>query len=364
MGENRQQRGDQHGADTHRVDVVEVCALEFDLPRRQAQRLVDHQVRDQCADPGDGHVGVQPEHLLDGLEHAQLHQHQRDRHVEYQPDHPPRMAVGDACEEVRPGQGAGIGIGHVDLHLRDDDEQHHGAQRPFRRGEHVAEGHQVHLCRLGRLVYRDFVLQREKGEEGTGEHLQCAGDDPAGAGGEHRQPPAHAVLPGFLRQEAQVVDLLADLCDQCQRHGAGGAEGQQVERATVAFAAGETGQIAQCLGVLGDDEDVGQQQQDQPDRLRPELQAVDQGDAVGHQRHDDDRTDHIGECQRDAEIQLQRQRHDRRFEGEEQEGEAGVDQRGDGRADVAEAGATGQQVHVHAVARRVVTDRQPGEEDH
>ena len=33
VGEDRQQRGDQHRAHTHRVDVVEMRAFEFDLPR-------------------------------------------------------------------------------------------------------------------------------------------------------------------------------------------------------------------------------------------------------------------------------------------------------------------------------------------
>ncbi|MNG00043.1 hypothetical protein D3C84_829650 [compost metagenome] len=64
------------------------------------------------------------------------------------------------------------------------------------------------------------------------------------------------------------------------------------------------------------------------------------------------------------EVQLQGQGHDRSFQGEEQKGEAGVDQRGDGRADVAEAGSAGQQIHVDAVTRCVVADRQAGEEDH
>ena len=213
VGQHREQRGDQHGADADRVDVVQVRTLELDVARRQAQRLVDHQVRHQRADPGDGDVGVEAEHLLDRLEHTQLHQHQGDGDVEHQPHHAPRMAVGDAGEEVGPGQRAGVGVGQVDLHLRHDDEQHHGAECPLRRGEHVAEGHQVHLRGFGGTLHGDLVLQGEEGEEGAGEHLQRAGDDPAGPGHEQRGPPAFAVVRGLLRQEAQVVDLLADLRD-------------------------------------------------------------------------------------------------------------------------------------------------------
>ena len=132
MGQDRQQGGDQHGAHTHRVDVVEVRALELDVLGRQAQRLVDHQVGDYRADPGDGDIGVQAEHFLNGLEHAQFHQHQRDGHIEHQPHHTARMTVGNAGKEVRPGQGAGVGVGHIDLHLADDNEQHHRCQCPFR----------------------------------------------------------------------------------------------------------------------------------------------------------------------------------------------------------------------------------------
>ena len=364
MGEDRQQRGNHHRADAHRVDVVEVRALEFDVLRRQPQGLVDHQIRDHRADPGGGDIGVEPEHLVDDIEHPQLHQHQRNRHIEHQPHHAAGMTVGDPGEEVRPGQGAGVGIGQVDLHLRDEHEQHHRAQRPFRRGEHITERHQVHLRRFGGTLHGDFVLQGEKGQEGAGGHFQGAGDDPAGAGAEQGGPPAFAVSRGFLRQKAQVVDLFADLRHQRKSHGTGRAKLQQIEVTTAGAAAQETGPVAEGLGILRQYEQVGQHQQRQPQRLGPELQAADQRHPVGHQRDHQHRADHIGEGQWDMEVQLQGQRHDRRFQGEKQEGEAGVDQRGDGRADIAEAGAAGQQVHVDAVAGGVVADGQAGEEDH
>ena len=170
------------------------------------------------------------------------------------------------------------------------------------------------------------MLQSEKSQKGACEHLQCARDDPARPGHQQCGPPALAVAPGLFRQKAQVVDLFANLRDQRQGHGAGGAEVQQVERAAFAFTAGEAGPVTECFGVFADDEDVGQEQQKQPQRLGPHLQSVDQGDAVGHQRDDDHRADYIGQCQWDVEVQLQRQGHDRRLKGEEQEGEAGVDQ--------------------------------------
>ncbi len=46
------------------------------------------------------------ERLLQRLVDADLHQQQRDQHVEHQPDHAAGMAVGEAREEVRPGDRA------------------------------------------------------------------------------------------------------------------------------------------------------------------------------------------------------------------------------------------------------------------
>ena len=71
----------------------------------------------------------------------------------------------------------------------------------------------------------------------------------------------------------------------------------------------------------------------------------------------------IADRARDAEAHLQRRRQDHRLDREEDEGEGGVDQRGDGRADVAEAGAARQQVDVDAVFGGVIGDRQAAEED-
>ncbi len=102
---------------------------------------------------------------------------------------------------------------------------------------------------------------------------------------------------------------------------------------------------------------------DDPDRLRPQLKAADQGDAVGHQRNDDDRADEIAERAWDAEAHLQRSGENDRLEREEDEGEGGVDQRGDGRADVAEPRAAGQQVDIDAAFGGMIGNRQAAKED-
>lgn len=60
---------------------------------------------------------------------------------------------------------------------------------------------------------------------------------------------------------------------------------------------------------------------------------------------------------------FERERHDRRFDGEEQKGEGGIDQRRDRRAEIAKSGTARQQVDVDAVARCIIRDRQTGEQD-
>src|SRR6185437_15533152 len=107
----------------------------------------------------------------------------------------------------------------------------------------------------------------------------------------------------------------------------------------------------------------GHDMQHDPDRLRPQLKAADQRDAVGHQRNDDDGADEIADRARDAEAHLQRGGHDDRFEREEDEGEGGVDQRGYRRADIAEAGAAGQQVDIDAAFSGMVGNWQTAKEN-
>ena len=122
-------------------------------------------------------------------------------------------------------------------------------------------------------------------------------------------------------------------------------------------------QLAEHTGMLLEQIDERQHQHHEPQRLGPHLQPADGGDAVGDERDHHQRADQVAPGRRDVERELERVGHDRRLEREEDEGERGVDQRGDGRADVAEAGAAREQVHVHAVARRIDADRPAGQED-
>jgi hypothetical protein len=90
------------------------------------------------------------------------------------------------------------------------------------------------------------------------------------------------------------------------------------------------------------------QLQRQPERLRPFLERADAREAMRHQGDDDQRIEQIAQTQRNPEAQFQRLRQDRRLQREEDEGEAGVDQRGDRRAEIAEARSPRQQVDVNA----------------
>ena len=113
------------------------------------------------------------------------------------------------------------------------------------------------------------------------------------------------------------------------------------------------------LAPVGErDEDEGQNVEDDPERLGHELEVADQPHAVGDQRDDHDGADDIADPDGDAERQLQRRRHDRGLDGKEHEGEARIDQRGDGRADIAEARAARQKVDIDAVADGIAADRQ------
>jgi hypothetical protein len=106
-----------------------------------------------------------------------------------------------------------------------------------------------------------------------------------------------------------------------------------------------------------------QDMKNDPERLGPELEAADQRDAVRHQRNDDDGADEVADGARDSEAHLERGRENDRFDREEDEGEGRIDQRCDGRADVAEAGAAGQEIDVDAAFGGMVGDRQTAAED-
>ncbi len=269
--------------------------------------------------------------------------------------------MGQPRKEVGPGQRAGIGVGEVDLELRHHHKQHRGRHHPGRVGKYIGEAGQVHLRRLHRPVRRKLILKHQKGQKCTTKHLEHAQHNPARPRHQHGGPPAFAVGMGLFRQETQEVDLFANLHHQRERHRRRCTKHERVELAAARRPARKASEIKKSLRVFPEHREVGQEQQHAPQRLGPHLQARDQRDAANHHGNDDHGADHVTPGNRDVEVHLQRQRHDGRLQREEDEGEARVDQRGDGRAQVTEPGAARQQVHVHAITRRVITDGQAGE---
>ncbi|MHC2672266.1 hypothetical protein ACVI1J_004429 [Bradyrhizobium diazoefficiens] len=94
----------------------------------------------------------------------------------------------------------------------------------------------------------------------------------------------------------------------------------------VAVLARELAPLRERVGVGPGDRRKGQDVQNDPEWLGPELEAADQRDAVGHQRDDDDRADEIADRPRNPEAHLERGRQDHGFDREEDEGEGRVDQ--------------------------------------
>jgi hypothetical protein len=109
-------------------------------------------------------------------------------------------------------------------------------------------------------------------------------------------PLAAVVLGG---QEAQEVDLLADLRHQRQDNRGRGAEADQVEipapdrpfGAPVAESMPPNSSSPESLPVGKGNEEERQDVQDDPERLGRELKPADPGDAVGDQRNDGNRAE-------------------------------------------------------------------------
>ncbi len=126
--------------------------------RAQPQDLVDEKIGNQCPDPSDRQVGIDGEDRAEGTIDAQLHQQQRDRDVEDQPNDASGVAVREPRKEVRPRDRAGIRVRHVDFDLRQNDEKdRYDHDRRVGR-EQISKTDPVHLDRLGRLIGGQAVL--------------------------------------------------------------------------------------------------------------------------------------------------------------------------------------------------------------
>ena len=274
------------------------------------------------------------------------------------------MAVRDAREEVRPGQGAGIGVRDVDLHLADDDKEgrhRHGHAGGF---EYGLEAVEVEIEGLERVPHGDAGFAQEQDrQERAAQHLDAAEDDPSRTGDRHGRPPRDAVGRGLVRKEPQVVHLLSDLRHQGHCQGECAAEEQRGKGSLRAVKAREGCPCCERSRILGQYVGEKQEGQDDPEGLGIELQLVDEGDAVEDQGDDDYGAYQVSEGERDIQAHFQGLGHDGGLDGEVDDGVGCVDEGGHRGAEVAEPRATGEQIDVHVVAGCIVGDGQPGDDD-
>src|SRR5882724_12536191 len=124
------------------------------------------------------------------------------------------------------------------------------------------------------------MAQREVSEERSGQQLERAENDPARPRAEQRNPPGRLRGSPVARKKAQEVDLLADLRHQREYHRGGGSEQQQVEMTSgVAVLAGKFSPLRERIRIGIGNRRKGENVKDDPQRLRPQLEATDQRDA-------------------------------------------------------------------------------------
>jgi len=238
--QQRQETCEHHRSGADRIGSGQISALEFDPARTETERLVDDEIGRQRADPGHREVGIDRQDRTERVIDAELHDQKRNRHIEDQPDHATGMAVRHAGKEIRPRDRAGIGVGHVDLDLRQRHEQHGGGDDQAIRMKQIAEADAIHFDRLRRILRRQAVTHRDDGQHRSGQHLQRADHDPAGTADQRRAPPAPVEAAAIARRhESEEIRLLADLSHQREDHRCGGAEQHEIECGLHAVDAGK-----------------------------------------------------------------------------------------------------------------------------
>ena len=288
IGAEGDRRRQQHGADADGVDVEQMRPLEFYSLRAEAEPFIDDQISHQRAHPAGRDIGIDHQRVLDGLGHARLHQQQRDNDVEDQPHHAARMGMGEAREEVRPRERPGIGVGDVDLDLRHHDQRAGRGDRDPRR-QNGAEGQPIHLRRLHRLIGQQPRMERHIGEQAARQQLDDIDHDPAGAAKQQRRPPSARADRLARRQEADEIDLLGRLRDHREEDRGCRPESREIKARNTAPVAAEADPAMEPFRMGDENRQDRHQVEHEPDRLRPQLQPADEGDAVRHQRHHDDR---------------------------------------------------------------------------
>ena len=228
---------------------------------------------------------------------------------------------------------------------------------------HGGEDRLEHRRWIGGVAGRGCAADQIMGQPGTEQQFHAANQRPAGAAREHRRPPF--AFADFFRagKEAEIIRLFADLGQEREERGEGEAE---IEQADAAIGRAKLTREARPFRQRGraGPEDIGDRRdlQHDPDALGRDLEPGDGAHAVEGNGDDHQCADQIGDAHRHTRHGGQRHGHDRGFDREKQEGEAGVDERGEGRAEIAEPCATGEQVDVEAVLGGVIGDRQADDE--
>ena len=234
--------------------------------------------------------------------------------------------MGKPREKIAPGQRAGIGVGHIDLELRDHHKDGRGCHRPAVIGKHVFIGRQVHLVRIHRPVHRHRVADGQISQERTAQHLANAQHHPTRPAHEHAQPPAAPVARSFGGHEAQVIGLLAHLRHQGHTHGQRRTKQGQTEPGVCPFLPDVVHHARKCTRITHQHKHKGHDQHHQPQRLGPHLQAADGRDPVRHQRNHHQCANQVTPPGRDTQRQLQRIRHHGRLQRKKDESKGGVNE--------------------------------------
>ena len=286
------------------------------MPGAEPQALVDDDVGGNRAAPGDG------EHRIEAEDRG-------DDDVEEHPYDAPRVGVGEAREEIRPGDGAGVAVRDVDLDLRNHNEQRGDGKHHALGAEHSGKCEPVHPVGIRGGLGVGTRLQEGKPEHCAEENLEAAEDYPAGAreyAADERRQGIAPVLPFRIRHEAQVVALLSYLRDERQENRERHPE-EKRRKSILAYKRlyVELPSFEQFPRPV-DCEDL----QGCPERLSYALEAADEAEAVQDKRYDDEGADRVSEPERDPGGNAEEPRKDGGLEGEEDESEGGIDQGGYG----------------------------------
>ncbi len=188
VGHHRHQRGQAHRAHAHRVDVVQVARLNSMPLGDQPSGLLITRSATTAIIQAIAMLEYRPSTLPSAWNTFISISMKAIRVLNTTHTTRPGWLCVSREKEVRPRQRAGIGVGDVDLELRDHHEQGHRADGPRGRRENLLPRHQVHLVRVHGALRGNGIADRQPGQQRPAQHLQHPRDHPAGPAHEHRRP--------------------------------------------------------------------------------------------------------------------------------------------------------------------------------